>query len=296
VRILFIGCVKSSYVLLQALLETGKMVEGVITKKVSSFNSDFSDLKPLCVEYGIESLYTESVNNEAAKTFIDVVKPDIIYCFGWSELIDIAVINKAAKGVVGFHPAALPNNRGRHPIIWALVLGLNKTASSFFMIDEKSDHGAIVSQQDILISHEDDADTLYDKILSSAKQQVIEFTDAFENMEVRLLAQPDGVGNTWRKRTKKDGKIDFRMSAASIYNLVRGLSKPYVGAHLEFEEKEYKVWRAQIMIDDGDVFLNIEPGKVLEVYSERSFLVKAGENLIKIVDCEDILIQIGDYL
>jgi len=38
----------------------------------------------------------------------------------------------APLGVVGFHPAALPANRGRHPLIWALFLGLKKTASTFF--------------------------------------------------------------------------------------------------------------------------------------------------------------------
>ena len=30
-------------------------------------------------------------------------------------------------GVVGFHPALLPNNRGRHPLIWAKALGLDKS-------------------------------------------------------------------------------------------------------------------------------------------------------------------------
>ncbi|MDK2978411.1 MAG: methionyl-tRNA formyltransferase [Bacteroidales bacterium] len=295
-RILFVGCVKSSSVLLQSLLENDKMVVGVVTKKESPYNSDFCDLKPLCVKYGIEPFYTQSINDKATKVFIDTVKPDIIYCFGWSELIDQEVISKAPKGVVGFHPAALPNNKGRHPIIWALVLGLKKTASSFFMIDEKADNGAIISQQEVFINDEDNAGTLYNKVIAKAKVQVLDFTEAFEKDEVIYLDQPDGIGNSWRKRTKKDGKIDFRMSARSIYNLVRGLSKPYIGAHFEFQEKECKVWNTEIIVDDQEAYLNIEPGKVLEVYSKGSFLVKTGENLIKITDCDEISIKIGDYL
>ena len=35
-------------------------------------------------------------------------------------------------GVLGFHPSELPKNRGRHPLIWALALGLKKSASTFF--------------------------------------------------------------------------------------------------------------------------------------------------------------------
>jgi methionyl-tRNA formyltransferase len=295
-KILFIGCVKSSYELLQTLLENEKTVIGVITKQESGFNSDYLDLKPLCNKYGIESIYVNSVNEPSTKVFIDKLSPDIIYCFGWSELIDHEVISKAPKGIVGFHPAELPNNKGRHPIIWALVLGLNKTASSFFMIDEKADNGALVSQNEITISNRDNASTLYEKILKIAKDQVIEFTELFEKNEVQLIDQTSNIGNCWRKRTKADGQIDFRMSARSIYNLVRGLTKPYVGAHFEYCGNEYRVWHSEIIIDQNDAYQNIEPGKVINVYSEHSFLVKAGENLIKILDCDEISIKKGEYL
>ena len=49
--------------------------------------------------------------------------------------------------VIGFHLAAMPANRGRHPIIWALVLGLQETASTFFFMDEGADSGDIISQE-----------------------------------------------------------------------------------------------------------------------------------------------------
>ena len=32
---------------------------------------------------------------------------------------------------IGFHPAALPANKGRHPIIWSLVLGLKRQPQLF---------------------------------------------------------------------------------------------------------------------------------------------------------------------
>lgn len=45
----------------------------------------------------------------------------------------------------------------------------------------------------------------------------------------------------WRKRVSPDGKIDWRMSAKSIFNLVRGLTKPYIGAYFLEDGKEIKV-------------------------------------------------------
>ena len=41
--------------------------------------------------------------------------------------------------------------------IWALVLGLNKTASTFFFMDEGVDSGDILSQKPLNISENDDA-------------------------------------------------------------------------------------------------------------------------------------------
>ena len=35
-------------------------------------------------------------------------------------------------GSIGYHPAKLPMNRGRHPIIWSLVLGLKNNQSYIY--------------------------------------------------------------------------------------------------------------------------------------------------------------------
>ena len=60
------------------------------------------------------------------------MRPDIIFCFGWSRLIKEELLKIPKKGVVGYHPAMLPKNRGRHPLIWALALGIKTTGSTFF--------------------------------------------------------------------------------------------------------------------------------------------------------------------
>ncbi|MFX4263255.1 formyltransferase family protein [Pelotomaculum propionicicum] len=295
-NILFIGCVKSSYVLLEKLLINNKNICGVVTKKESNFNADYEDLIPLCEKYNIEIEYTNDINDDKTIKFIKDKNPDIIYCFGWSQLLKKQVINIPKLGVVGFHPTKLPNNKGRHPVIWTLVLGLTDTASTFFMIDEAVDNGEIVSQYSIKVDLHDDANDLYNKILLVAGHQVIEFTEQFENNKVNFIKQNQLNTNTWRKRTKEDGKIDFRMSALNIYNLVRGLTKPYVGAHLVFEGKEYKVWRCEVVKDVKEEYSNIEFGKVLQVYSPTSFLVRSGKDLIKIIDCDETDLKVGDYL
>ena len=130
---------------------------GVCTLKKSPFNADHVDLSPLCRKHRIPVTYTPDINSDESIIWIKKLVPDIIFCFGWSRLLKSNVLNVAPKGVVGYHPATLPANRGRHPLIWALVLGLKQTGSTFFFMDEGSDSGDILSQLQIKITETDDA-------------------------------------------------------------------------------------------------------------------------------------------
>lgn len=172
-KALFIGCVESSEILLQTLLDHKVNITGVITKKESKINSDFVDLSSICEKNNIRYQYVKNINEIESMEFIRELEPDIGLCLGWSQLLKEEVLDLFPKGVIGFHPAALPKNRGRHPIIWALVLGLSETASSFFMLDAGADTGQIISQIKVPILYEDTARTLYDKIMSIAKEQLL---------------------------------------------------------------------------------------------------------------------------
>lgn len=293
-RILLIGCVKSSELFLRKLIEIKADIVGVITKQESKFNADFVDIGQICREQGIDYLYVRNANDASAKEYIKEKKVDLILCLGWSQLLDSEVLALPKLGSIGFHPAQLPHNRGRHPLIWALALGLTRTASTLFLMDENADTGQIVSQRYVDIDYTDDAASLYDKVMQVAVKQLEEVLYDFQNNTLKVIAQSPEMGNSWRKRGKDDGKIDWRMSSNSIYNLVRALTKPYVGAHFLFRGEEYKVWKVREVKQGG--FENIEPGKVLQVISGSNFIVKAGENLIEVLNCDEVDIKVGDYL
>lgn len=293
-KIVFIGCVESSYVILQHMLEKGYVVSGVVTMESSETNSDFHSLAPLAKKFGVDCYCTKNINDEETLRFVKEKEPDVIYCFGWSRLIGKELLSLAPYGVIGFHPAAVPMNRGRHPLIWALALGLDKTASTFFVMDEGADTGDIISQREIYIEQEDDAQSLYDKVLKVAKEQVIEFTDKINSDELTRIPQDPKSGNTWRKRGRLDGQIDWRMSCEGIYNLVRALTHPYVGAHFMHGDEEIKVWKCQA--EKCDQYRNIEPGKILKVHSDTDFEVKAYDGIVHVTVCDIVKLKEGEYL
>lgn len=293
-RVLLIGCVKSSELFLKKLIEIDADIVGVVTKKQSEFNSDYVDLGTICKKQKIDYIYVENANSNETKEYIKEKNVDLLLCLGWSQLLDKELLSLPKLGSVGFHPAELPQNRGRHPLIWALALGLKKTASTLFLLDSSADTGDIISQECVDIDYNDDAETLYNKVMEIAVKQLETILTEFETNTLNKVPQDITEGNLWRKRGKRDGEIDWRMSSFGIYNLVRALTKPYVGAHFVYRDKEYKVWKVKEVFQEG--FDNIEPGKVVCVKSDTSFIVKVQDNLIEVLECDKIDIKEGEYL
>jgi methionyl-tRNA formyltransferase len=261
VKIVVIGAVQFTLAMLKTIIETNHQVVGVITSNSAGINSDYVDLMPFCTEHNIPAHKTDDINSRESIAWVKIEKADVVLCLGWSRLIKQEMLGAAPLGVIGYHPALLPKNRGRHPLIWALALGLKKTGSTFFFMNEDADSGDILSQSVIKINEDDDASSLYRKMTLVAEKQLVEFLPRLEDESYTRTPQDYQLSNTWRKRGKKDGEIDWRMSARTIHNLVRALTHPYVGAHFMHEGKEYKVWSASP--DDDQSLLNIEPGKVL---------------------------------
>lgn len=285
-KILFIGCVKSSARFLEAVYsKTEAEIVGVVTKIQSNYNADHVSLHPFCEENKIDWLDYE--DSKQLAEWVKLKSPDVIYCFGWSYLLPKEIYSITKLGAVGYHPTLLPQNRGRHPIIWTLVLGLKETGSTFFYLDDLPDAGAILNQRKIYLDDFENANTLYEKLLKAGEKQVIELTSDFINETLQPIVQDETKATYWRKRSKADGKIDWRMSAQTIMNLINALTKPYVGAYFEYEGKEIIVWKAVKIESDNTEHLI--PGEII-VVAEGYFIIKTSDKLLKIIDYE------GDFI
>lgn len=288
-RICLIGCVELSAKALDYTLELAAEDEcevvGVITKSASSFNADFVDLGEVVNKTAAKAPVHYYHDESSGDSFARETEADIVYCFGWSHLLRHPLLDSAPKGVIGFHPAALPANRGRHPIIWALILGLSETASTFFQMDERADSGPIVSQQRVPIASDDNAESLYEKLIHVALPQIRQFTLGLNQGSLQPTPQDHSQANYWRKRSPQGGIIDWRMQATDIHNLVRGLSRPYPGADVKsLTGGTFKVWRGSP--DAGEHPLNFEPGKILGRQGSQVLVKCAGTSAIWLTEHE----------
>ncbi|MGA0082515.1 MAG: methionyl-tRNA formyltransferase [Candidatus Nanopelagicales bacterium] len=292
-KILFIGSVKFSLSALKLLLELNSNIVGICTLKNSNINTDRVDLSNISKAHKIPWIYANDINSQESITWIKSREPDIIFCFGWSRILKKELLDLPSLGAIGYHPTLLPANRGRHPIIWALSLGLNRTGSTFFVMNEGVDSGDLISQRVVPIEVEENAGSLYEKLIKVALDQIREFLPMLKNGNIPIIKQNDLQSNTWRKRSDKDGRIDWRMSARTIHNLVKAITKPYPGAYFEYENERIIVWKSTVIPGINE---NIEPGKILST-SKNGPVVKCGEESIKLLLTEpNFRPKVGWYL
>lgn len=281
-KVLYIGCVTSSFEFLKSIFQnTEAEFVGVVTKVKSNYNADHHSLHDFCEEHNIDWL--DYQDNKQLAQYIHEKSPDIIYCFGWSHLLPKEVYSIPPLGAVEYHPTLLPKNRGRHPIIWTIALGLKETGSTFFKLMETPDAGDILSQRKLQLNEFETANSLYEKLITTGKEQIVELTNQLISGSVLPISQKESEATYWRKRGKKDGLIDWRMSSEVILNLVNALTKPYTGAHFEYEGKEIKVWIAEVI--EVSNIKHLIPGQVVDV-KDNFFVVKTSDKLLKMIDFE----------
>jgi len=288
-RILFVGAIKFSLSCLNAVINAGGDVIAVLTlpENRAGFHSDYAELAPTASEHGIPCFHLQKpINYPENAALIHSLRPDVVFVFGWSELVSKEILKIPPLGCIGTHPALLPKNRGRHPLIWALVEGLEQSGLTFLYLDEGPDSGDILWQSSFDITLEDDAASLYEKMKCMAVSAIGEFLPLLEKGIAPRKSQDHAQATYWRKRTESDGEIHWDKPTMAAYNLIRALTRPYVGAHTSISGRKMFIWRSrlpeQTMLSKGQSLL---PGEILRCGSD-GIDVRTGDGYLTLLEYE----------
>ena len=158
------------------------------------------------------------------------------------RMLPEAVWNMPPLGTFNLHASLLPNFRGAAPINWALIQGEKVTGVTTFFLQHEIDTGNILFQEKVTILPEDNLGSLYEKLMNLGANLVVQTVVSIANKDIHPLPQDEALAiHSAPKIFKETGKIDWITSAASIHNLIRGLS-PYPGAWTELQGKSCKIF------------------------------------------------------
>jgi len=288
-RIIFIGTVDFSRHCLEEILRLGGNVTEVLTldEEKARFNSDYADLEPVANQYGVPVHRIKNINDQETVKHIKSLDPDVMFVFGFSQLIKKEILDIPDLGCIGTHPALLPKNRGRHPLTWALIDDLTVSGLTFFYLDEGADSGDILWQKEFTISDDDDAGTLYGKIKTLASEGIMEFLPLLEAGSAPRIQQEQCKASYWRKRNEEDGEIHWAGTTRQAYNLIRALTRPYIGAHTFERENKVLIWRSRIFRGQVEIpgYEDARPGQVLTLPSP-DFYIRTGDGILQVLEWE----------
>jgi methionyl-tRNA formyltransferase len=301
-RIVFIGTIDfSRHCLLEVLRNGGNVVAVITLPEVQArLHADFADLSIVARAHGIQVHQIEQpIGDPQNVQLVASLDPDVIFVFGWSQLVSRDLLQIPRLGCIGSHPTLLPKNRGRHPLIWTLVNGLKVSGMTFFYIDEGIDSGDILWQEPFKITLEDDASSLYWKIKKLATKGIREFLPRLMAGNAQRVKQDHSQATYWTKRSEKDGEINWSGPTMQNYDLIRALTRPYVGAHTFVRKERMLVWRAQLPHYSGNS--RFEGRAIGEIIRRRGHLVdvKTGDGFLVLSDYtlkDPKLLKVGSIL
>jgi methionyl-tRNA formyltransferase len=280
-RSALVGAVESTALALRALVRAGHPPEVLVTLPLekSARHSDFVDLRPLARETGVELVETARVNAPEVVALLARSRLDHLFVIGWSQIVSQELLALASRGAIGFHPAPLPELRGRAVIPWTILLERRTTGSSLFWMDEGMDTGDLLSQVLFDVADDETAATLIAKHSSALDGMLSRVVPQLASGTATRTPQDEARASYCAKRTAADGLIDWTRSAREVWTLIRAIGDPYPGAFTFSGERPLVVWAADL-VEEAPYFGL--PGQIQQLHPDGSALVACGSGFVRL--------------
>lgn len=274
-RLLFIGGTKRGYLALEALIENGAELVGVICLKQHAHEKEIYDskLEEISIKNQIPFFQTASMKERDYAALIQKeLRPAVAFLVGCRVLLPKEVIDAPTMGSFAVHDSLLPEYRGFAPLNWALINGEKQTGVTLFKVTEAMDAGGILSQETIPILETDNANTLYEKVCASTNALVVNAEKLLRTGVLPALRPQDEAAATYTcSRNPGDGWIDWSRPSGEIHNLVRALIPPYPGATTYYKGKRL------ILVETSlppltERYVGKIPGRVIQVAREEGYV------------------------
>lgn len=282
-----IGSVGSSKVALEEMIKVNFPIDMVFSldEKYSENVSGYYPLHELAEQNKIPYKKFMKINDSEHIDTIKEISPDYIFVIGLSQIISKDLINLAKIGAVGFHPTPLPKYRGRAALVWQVLLGVKHTKCTLFFIDEGTDSGDIIGQEDYVIEDTDYAIDVREKCKEALRKLLQKVLPQMMSETVKPVKQDENKATYLLKRVPEDGLINWNEPVEKIQRLIRAVSVPYPGAFSNYDGKHKVIfWKAEYMTNNKYIGI---PGQIAKK-TDKYIDVVCINGLLRVFEYENI--------
>ena len=206
----------------------------------------FDSVARLAADHRLQTIAPDDPNAPAVVDRVRALRPDFLFSFYYRQLLKPPLLASAGRGALNMHGSLLPKYRGRVPVNWAVINGETVTGATLHYMTEKPDAGDIVDQLAVPILPDDTALDVFRKVTVAAEITLHRSLPALLDGTTPRQPQDLAGGNYCGGRKPEDGRIDWRLPAARIHNLVRGVAPPYPGAFTRLQGSTLRILRTRL--------------------------------------------------
>jgi len=286
-RIVFMGTPEFAVASLDALIQSGSNIVGVVTApdKPAGRGQQINEsaVKKYAVANGIKVLQPVKLKDEQFLEDLKALNADLQVVVAFRMLPEV-VWNMPRSGTINLHASLLPQYRGAAPINWVLINGEKESGVTTFFLKHEIDTGDILFTEKVTLTGRETAGDLHDRLMAKGAGLLVKTVKAVESGRYTENPQEHLTEGMELKHApkifKEDCNINWNQPAEKIYNFIRGLS-PYPTAYTTLNDKMLKVFGAEYeLAETGE-----QPG---EFFSDnRTFLkVSATDGFVHLTDVQ----------
>jgi methionyl-tRNA formyltransferase len=286
-RIVFMGTPEFAVASLDALIQSGCNIVGVVTTpdKPAGRGQKINEsaVKQYAAANGLKVLQPVKLKDEQFLEELRALSADLQVVVAFRMLPEV-VWNMPRLGTINLHASLLPQYRGAAPINWVLINGEKESGVTTFFLKHEIDTGDILFTEKVTLTGRETAGDLHDRLMAKGAGLLVKTVKAVESGRYTENPQEHLTEGMELKHApkifKEDCNINWDQPAEKIYNFIRGLS-PYPTAYTTLNDKILKVFGAEYeLAETGE-----KPG---EFFSDnRTFLkVSATDGLIHLTDVQ----------
>ncbi|WP_028550513.1 methionyl-tRNA formyltransferase [Paenibacillus sp. UNC451MF] len=289
-RVVFMGTPEFAVPSLQALLDNGVQVVGVVTQPDRPVGRKRiltpTPVKVEAEKHGIPVLQPERLRRPESVEELKELQPDLIVTAAYGQILPKSVLELPKHGCINIHASLLPKYRGGAPIHHAVMNGDAVTGVTIMYMAEGLDTGDMISKVEVSIEDTDTQGTMFEKLSIAGARLLTETLPDLIAGRIQAVPQNDAEAIYSPNITREQELIDWNRSALAIWNQVRGLS-PRPGAYTLWNGEVLKIWSCL----KPDAALNpssantSQPGTVLGM-GENGIVVATGSGTITITELQ----------
>jgi methionyl-tRNA formyltransferase len=212
----------------------------------------FERVADTATELGLPFVFGDDPTDPALQEAVAAARPELIFSFYFRSLLPPAFLELAPRGAFNMHGSLLPKYRGRAPTNWAVLCGESETGATLHEMVAQADAGRIVDQQSVPILPDDTGRQVFAKVTVAAEQVLWRSLPEIVAGTIRFRPNDIASGSYFGRRTPEDGRIDWSLPAARVYDLIRAVAPPYPGAFTDVAGVRMVVGAARLLPHEPD--------------------------------------------